>query len=144
LRDVVIASGSCVFRRASVWAREIAEVDADGFVLPRATAAGPVAEVELSGAFFDLEFAVDGAVGVEDLVGDVGHDGGAAGSDAAFGDENEEAGKELVDGESGVKFGGFGEKVGGEVFEVAGCGDEGKTSGDFHFVVAGTQARFGG
>jgi len=33
---------------------------------------------------------------VEELVGDVGQDGGATGGDAAFGDENEEAGEELV------------------------------------------------
>jgi hypothetical protein len=75
--------------------------------------------------FFDLHFALDGAVGVENLIGDVGHDGGAAWSDAAFGDEDEEAGEELVDGKGGVKFGGLREKVGGEVFEVAGRRDEG-------------------
>ena len=31
-------------------------------------------------------FEEDGAVGVEELVGDVGKDGGTAGGDAAFGD----------------------------------------------------------
>jgi hypothetical protein len=69
---------------------------------------------------FGVEFAVDGALGVEDLVGDVGHDGGTARGNTAFGDEDEEAGEILVDGESCVEFGGFGEEVGGEVFEVDG------------------------
>jgi hypothetical protein len=32
------------------------------------------------------------AAGVKELVADVGENGGAAGGDAAFGDENEEAG----------------------------------------------------
>jgi hypothetical protein len=72
-----------------------------------------------------VEFAVDGAVGVENLIGDVGHDGGAARSDAALGDEDEEAREKLVDGEGGVKFGGLRQEVGGEVFEVAGRRDEG-------------------
>jgi len=62
--------------------------------------------------------AVDGAVGVEELVGDVGQDGGAARGDAAFGDENEEPGKKLVDVNAGIEFGELGEKVGGEIFRV--------------------------
>ncbi len=52
------------------------------------------------------------------MVSDVGQDGGATGGDAAFGDENEEAGEELVDVNGGVELGELGEKVGGEVFRV--------------------------
>jgi hypothetical protein len=63
-------------------------------------------------------FAVDGAVRVEELVGDVTQDGGAARGDAAFGDENEEPGEKLVDVDGGVELGEFGEEVGGEVFRV--------------------------
>jgi hypothetical protein len=65
-----------------------------------------------------IGFEDDGAVRVEELVGDVGQDGGATGGDAAFGDENEEAGEELVDVNGGVELGELGEKVGGEVFRV--------------------------
>ncbi|SRR6266699_5933958 len=64
-------------------------------------------------------FEDDGAVGVEELVGDVGEDGGAARGDAAFDDEGEEAGEELADVGSGGEFGEFGEKVGGEIGEIA-------------------------
>jgi hypothetical protein len=63
-------------------------------------------------------FEGDGAVGVEELVGDVGEDGGAAGRDAAFGDEGEEAAEKLADVDAGGEFGEFGEEVGGEVFRV--------------------------
>jgi hypothetical protein len=69
--------------------------------------------------FFDgLGFEDDGAVGVEELVGDVGEDGGAAWGDATFGYEEEKAGEELADVGAGGEFGEFGEKVGGEVFGV--------------------------
>jgi hypothetical protein len=91
----------------------------------------------------NVELAVDGALGVEDLVGDVGHNGGAARGDAAFGDEDEEAGEELVDGKGGVEFGRLGEKVGGEVFEVAGRGDERQASGDVALEMTEAEARFG-
>ncbi len=52
---------------------------------------GPVAEVENRlAALLGLEVVIegDGAVGVEELVGDVGQDGGAARGDAALGDED--------------------------------------------------------
>jgi len=67
-----------------------------------------------------IGFEDDSALGMEELVGDVGEDGGAAGGDAAFGDEKEEAGEELVDVDGGVELelGELGEKVGGEVFRV--------------------------
>jgi len=63
-------------------------------------------------------FEDDGAVGMEELVGDVGEDGGAAGGNAAFGDKDEEAGEELADVRTGGEFGKFGEKFGREVFRV--------------------------
>jgi hypothetical protein len=63
-------------------------------------------------------FAVDGAVGMEELVGDVGQDGGTAGGDAAFGDENEEAGEKLVDGDGGIELGEVGQEFRGEVVGV--------------------------
>jgi hypothetical protein len=39
-----------------------------------------------------LVVVINGAVGVEELVGDVGQDGGVARGDAALGDEGEEMG----------------------------------------------------
>ena len=80
--------------------------------------AGHVEDDFLGLVVFGLGFQDNGAVGVEELVGDVGQDGGATGGDAAFGDENEEAGEELVDVNGGVELGELGEKVGGEVFRV--------------------------
>jgi hypothetical protein len=81
---------------------------------------GPVAEVPFNSFLLGLDGVVagDGAMGVEKLVGDVGHDGGATGGDAAFGDEDEEAGEKLVDVEAGAELGEFGEEFGGEVFRV--------------------------
>jgi len=82
--------------------------------------AGPVAEVEFKAFFLGLDDIVagDGAMGVEELVGDIGHDGGASGGNAAFGDEDEEAGEKLVDVDAGIELGEFGEKFSGEVFRV--------------------------
>jgi hypothetical protein len=40
---------------------------------------------------------INGAAGVEGLVGDVGQDGGAARGDAAFGDLEKKSGEEFVD-----------------------------------------------
>jgi len=57
----------------------------------------------------------DGAVGVWELVGDVGQDGGAARRDAALGDEDKEPGEELADVDGGVEFGKLGEEFRGEV-----------------------------
>ena len=62
--------------------------------------------------------AVDGVVRMQELVGDVGEDGGAARGDAAFGDEDEEAGEELVDVHGGIELGELGEEVGGEILGV--------------------------
>jgi len=65
-----------------------------------------------------IGFEEDGAVGVEELVGDVGKDRGATRGDAAFGYESEEAGEELPDVRAGGELGEFREEVGGEVFGV--------------------------
>ena len=87
---------------------------------------GPVAEVENRlAAMLGLEVVIegDGAVGVEELVGDVGQDGGAARGDATFGDEDKEQGEELGDVDGGVELGELGEKfrveVGGNHLAVA-------------------------
>ena len=73
-------------------------------------------------------FEGDGAVGVQELVGDVGLDGGAAGRDAAFGDEGEEAAEELADVGASGELGEFGEEIGGKIFRVVvdGHRDEGR------------------
>ena len=63
-------------------------------------------------------FAVDGAVGVQELVGDVSQNGGAARGDAALGHLDEEAGEKLPDVGAGGELGEFGEEFGGEVHEV--------------------------
>lgn len=68
---------------------------------------------------FGICFFGDGGEGAEELVGDVGEDGGAAGRDFVLGEEEEQAGEEVVD------LGG-----GGEVVEVGGEG-----GGDFDGVV---------
>jgi hypothetical protein len=49
------------------------------------------------------------AAGVEELVADVGENGGPTRGDAAFGDEDEETGEELADVYTGVEFGKLGE-----------------------------------
>ncbi len=68
--------------------------------------------------FFGLSFvfACDGAMGVEELVGDVGQDGGAARGYAAFGDEDQEAVEKSIDVRSGIELRQFGEEFWGEVF----------------------------
>jgi len=106
---------------------------------------GPVAVVEQQGLvffFLGLEEVVtdDGAVGVEELVADVGEDGGAARRDAPLGDENEEAGEELGNVDAGVEFGEFREKVGGKVIRVV-LDVHWKRNGSAGLGVAETSAR---
>jgi len=62
-----------------------------------------------------LVVVVDGAVGVEELIGDVGQDGGAARGDAALGDLDKEIGEELVDREGGLELGEFADEFRGEI-----------------------------
>jgi len=80
--------------------------------------AGHVEDDFLGLVVFGLGFQDNGAVGVEELVGDVGQDGGAARRDAAFGDKDQELGEELVDVNRALELGGFGEEVGRKVFRV--------------------------
>jgi len=47
---------------------------------------------------------LDDGDGTEDLVGDVGEDGGASRGDAVLGEEQEQAGEEIVDGGGGGEF----------------------------------------
>jgi hypothetical protein len=62
-----------------------------------------------------LVVVVDGTVRVEELVGNVGQDGGAARGDAAFGDLDKQIGEELVDGDGGLEVGEFPDELGGEI-----------------------------
>jgi hypothetical protein len=61
----------------------------------------------------EVVIAGDGAVGMEELVGDVGQDRGAARGDGTFGDELEEAGEKLVDVDTAFELGELGEELGG-------------------------------
>ena len=103
-----------------------------GRIFALAGGAGPAGEVDTRGIEFEVEggFLVDGAVGVEELAGEVAENGGAAWGDASFGDEDEETCEELADVAAGGEFGEFGEEFGGEVGEVALVVLEGKTDGD--------------
>jgi len=64
---------------------------------------------------FGMEFVLDGGEGAQDQIAGVGHDGGAARGDAVFGLKMQEAGEELVDGDSGLEFGEAGGEGGGEI-----------------------------
>jgi hypothetical protein len=55
---------------------------------------------------------------VKELIGDVSENGGATRWDAAFGDEDEEAGKKLAKIDWRRKLGELGEEVGRKVFRV--------------------------
>src|SRR5712691_7674620 len=87
-------------------------------------------------------FALDGAVGVEELVGDIGKDGGAARGDAAFGDEDQEAVEKCVDVYGGIELREFGEELRGKIFRVT-LGVERKGAGGAHLRVAEAKARVG-
>jgi hypothetical protein len=53
---------------------------------------------------FAVVFAIEGRYGAEELVGDVGEDGGTARRDAILRDEKEQAGEEIVDVGGGVEL----------------------------------------
>jgi len=89
--QIDVGTGMCVGLSAG-WARDIADLDHGDLFLE-----------------LEEDFAVDGAVGMEKLVGDVGQDGGAARGHAALGNEDEEPGEELVDVDGRVELGKFGE-----------------------------------
>jgi hypothetical protein len=78
---------------------------------------GPVEDEFWRGGVFLIggEFAVHHGESAEELVGEVGEDGGAAGGDASFGEEDEDAGEGVVDVGGGVEvFEAFWE-IGGDV-----------------------------
>src|SRR5712691_3099285 len=75
------------------------------------------------GILLGIELAFDGGEGTEELIGDVGKYGGAAGGDFVVGEEEEQAREEVVDlggggevvevgGEGGSDFGGVGQVLG--------------------------------
>jgi hypothetical protein len=88
---------------------------------------------------YGFVFEEDGEVGVEELAGDVGKDGGAAGGDAAFGDEGEEAEEEFSGVGGGVELGEFWEEIGGEIFRVV-LERGGNGNGDICLGVAAAKA----
>src|SRR4029077_20324195 len=65
--------------------------------------------------FLRIELAVDGGEGTEELVGDVGEDGGTACGDPGLDHEDEELGKELIDLAGGPEVVELDQEVGGEV-----------------------------
>ena len=65
-----------------------------------------------------IVFAFNRAMRVEELVGDVGEDGGAARGRAAFGAEDQEPVEEFVDIHGRIELREFGEEFRGEVFRV--------------------------
>src|SRR5579859_511660 len=66
-------------------------------------------------------FLVDDQHAAEDEAESVGDDGGAAGGDAALGDEDDEMGESRVDFLGGLEGGGdFAEEIGGEIGTIGG------------------------
>ena len=74
---------------------------------------GPTGPIDFNGLAID--FALDGNQRVEELVGDVGKDGGATRGDTILDDEDQELGKELVDLLGGLQVIELAEEVGGKV-----------------------------
>jgi len=62
-----------------------------------------------------IDLALDGHERVEELVGNVGEDSGAACGDAVLHDEDEEFGEELIDLVGGLEVVKLDQEVGGEV-----------------------------
>jgi hypothetical protein len=75
--------------------------------------------IEDDGGFVAIFLLIDGGESAEELVGDVGEDGGAAGGDFVLSEEEKQAGEKIVDLDRGA-----------EVVEVSGEG-----GGDFGGVV---------
>jgi len=67
------------------------------------------------GIFFGIELAVDRGKSAEELIGDVSEDGGAAGRDFVFREEEKKAGEEVVDGDGGAEFLEVGSEGGGGI-----------------------------
>ena len=79
----------------------------------RVVAFGPTGPIDFNG--LTIDFALDGNQRVEELVGDVGKDGGATRGDTILDDEDQELGKELVDLLGGLQVIELAEEVGGKV-----------------------------
>jgi hypothetical protein len=86
-----------VFVLRAIGARSVHD-DGDGFV-----------------AGVALVVVINRAVRMQELVGNVSQDGGAARGDAAFRDEGEEIGEELVDGDGGLEVREFPDELGGKI-----------------------------
>jgi hypothetical protein len=91
-----------------------------------------------------VRFLFSGDVSMQELAGDVGKNGGAAGRDRAFGHQGEEAGQVLAEVLGGRKFRARREEVCREVGVVIGRGNERKTGSNLAMIVAKTKARLGG
>jgi len=55
---------------------------------------------------------------VDELVGEIAQDGGAARGDAALGNKGKEPREKLFHVDGGIQSGEFGEKFGGQVFRI--------------------------
>ena len=88
----------------------------------RVVAFGPTGPIYLNR--LTIDFALDGNQGVEELVSDVGEDGGATRGDAILDDEDKKFGKELVDLLGGLKIVESAEEIGGKVDINGLCGLE--------------------
>jgi len=64
------------------------------------------------------DLAGKGAMGMEQLVRDVRQNGGAAGRDAAFGNEDEQPGEEVLDVRGRLELRELGEEFSGEILGV--------------------------
>jgi hypothetical protein len=115
-------------------------------LVPGAVGAGHVEDDVDGFVGVALVVVVDGAVRVQELVGDVSQDGGAAWGDAAFGDLDKKIGEEFVDGDSGLEVREFPDEFGGEVKGVTlgllARGAHGGTHGEM--VKTKTKMRLGG
>jgi hypothetical protein len=64
---------------------------------------------------FGVELAVDRGQSAQELVGDIGEDGGATWRNFLFGEKEEKAAEEVVDGDGGTEFPQIGGERGGSV-----------------------------
>jgi len=86
--------GRCFFRLVAVWGWETGPIPLDGLA---------------------IDLALDGHEGVEQLIGDVGEDGGTARGDTVLHDEDEELGEKLVNLVGGLKIVELDQEIGGQV-----------------------------
>ena len=84
-------------------------------LVPRAAQAGHIYDDADVAVGVALVVVIDGAMGVQELVGDIGQDGSAARGDAALGDKDKEISEELVDGDGGLEVGEFPDEPNGEI-----------------------------